>query len=142
MTAVLRERALPLLVNVRGAPPVAANEWRDVDGRRVVWLGPDECLVFDAVEANYAGAASATDVSANYVCFELAGEGALDVLATGCSLDLERMAPGSSAQTLLARAPAILLREEDCWAVLVRRSYGAYMYAWLEDALTNLPATR
>jgi len=141
--ADLSEPRLPPLVLVRGEPPagfpVEPNTVAELDDRRVLWLGPDEWLVLDGVEADYREAAAAVDVSAERVAFRLSGPGALEVLAQGCSLDLERFAPGSCAQTLLARAPITLLRDENGWTILVRRSYSNYARAWLDDALTAEP---
>ena len=128
-------------INVRAAfdlvpfvppPENAVAEW---DGRDVLWLGPDEWLVLGATEADFPNAAAAVDVSANRVAFELAGDDAADVLAQGCSLDLDRFEPGRCAQTLLARAQVILHRpERDCWLILVRPSFADYVRLWLEDA--------
>ena len=112
--AVLREPELPPQVGVRGEPPpgfpVEPNTTAEVDGRAVLWLGPDEWLVLGATEADFPDAAAAVDVSANRVAFELSGDDAADVLAQGCSLDLDRFEPGRCAQTLLARAQVILYR--------------------------------
>ena len=137
MTAVLSESVVDAQVSVRGpAPagfPVEANTTAEVDGRTVVWLGPDEWLVLGGCEADFADAAAVVDVSANRVVFELAGRGAAEVIATGCSVELE---PGRSAQTLLARAQVILLRPEpERWWILVRPSFARYVRTWLEDAL-------
>jgi len=142
VTAVLSERRLDAQVSVRGEPqpgfPVEPNTVAGVDGRTVLWQGPDEWLVLGGREQDFAGAAAAVDVSANRVCFELAGEEATEVLASGCSLDLDAFAPGSCAQTLLARAQVILLRPElERWWILVRPSFAPYLRAWLEDALAS-----
>ncbi len=105
------------------------------DGRTVLWLGPDEWLVLGGREEDYPDAAAVVDVSANRVAFELSGSGAADVLAAGCSVEVE---PGCCAQTLLARAQVILFRPEpDRWWILVRPSFAPYLRAWLQDALTT-----
>jgi sarcosine oxidase subunit gamma len=138
--ADLREPTLPRQVLLRGNPqpgfPVEPNRAVRLEGRSVLWLGPDEWLVFGGTEADYPDAAAAVDVSANRVAFELSGADARDVLAAGCSLDLERLAPGRCAQTLLAKAPIVLVRDDDdTWTVLVRPSFANYVRAWLLDAL-------
>ena len=138
--AVLRERELPPQVDVRGTPPPGfptdPNTTAEVDGRFVLWLGPDEWLVLGATEADFADSAAAVDVSASRVAFDLSGEDAADVLAQGCSLDLHPSAfpPGRCAQTLLARAQVILVRGGEAWTILVRPSFAGYLRAWLEDA--------
>jgi sarcosine oxidase subunit gamma len=138
--ADLREPTLPEQVLVRGDPqegfPVEPNTAAEVDGRLVLWLGPDEWLVVGGIEADFPAAAAAVDVSANRVAFELSGPDAPGVLAQGCSLDLEHVGPGRCAQTLLARAPIVLLHvDPETWAILVRPSYANYVRAWLTDAL-------
>jgi sarcosine oxidase subunit gamma len=140
VTAALSEPRIETQVSVRGAPqpgfPVEPNIVSDVNGKTVLWLGPDEWLVLGAREEDFPGAAATVDVSANRVHLELAGTGAAEVLATGCSLDLDALGPGRCAQTLLARAQVILLRPElERWWILVRPSFAPYLRAWLEDAL-------
>jgi sarcosine oxidase subunit gamma len=134
VTAVLRDVELAAQVLVRGEPPMEPNT---VLGD-ALWLGPDEWLVLGGREADFPHASAAVDVSANRVCLELAGPGAADVLAHGCSLDLHRSVfpPGRCAQTLVARAQAILWRvDEETFRLLVRPSFAGYLRAWLRDAL-------
>ena len=133
VTAVLREIEIDAQVSVRGEPPLAPNT---VAGD-AIWLGPDEWLVLGGREQDYADMPAAVDVSANRVCFELSGEGAEDVLARGCALDLHPSVfpPGRCAQTLVARAQVILYRTEaDAFRLLVRPSFADYLRAWLRDA--------
>lgn len=86
-----------------------------------LWLGPDEWLVVgaagtqagiaDELATALAGAdVSIVDVSANRAVLDLSGPGALDVLATGCPLDLHPRSwrPGMCAQTLFDRTPVLL----------------------------------
>lgn len=133
MTAVLREVELDAQVSVRGEPPMEPNT---VVGD-ALWLGPDEWLVLGGREEDYADQPAAVDVSANRSCLELSGEGAADVLARGCALDLHPSVfpPGRCAQTLVARAQVILYRpEEHTFRLLVRPSFADYLRAWLRDA--------
>jgi sarcosine oxidase subunit gamma len=140
--AALRPFDLGSQVDVRGeAPPgfpVEPNTTADLDGRLVLWLGPDEWLVIGGTEGDFPHAAASVDVSANRVAFALTGADAPEVLAQGCSLDLDPavFTAGRCAQTLLARAPVILVRpDDDTWLVLPRPSFAPYVRAWLEDAL-------
>jgi sarcosine oxidase subunit gamma len=134
VTAVLRDVELEAQVSLRGEPPLAPNT---VLGD-AIWLGPDEWLVLGGREADFPDAWAAVDVSANRVCFELAGPAAADVLARGCSLDLHAsvFTPGSCAQTLVARAQVILWRvDEETFRLLVRPSFAGYLRDWLRDAI-------
>ena len=147
--AVLTELLVESQVSIRGeAPagfPVEPNTTSTVAGKTVLWLGPDEWLVLGGREADHPQSAAAVDVSANRVILELTGADAADVLAQGCSLDLHPsvFAPGSCAQTLLARAQVILVRpDESRFLVLVRPSFAPYLRAWLEDAIEGATTLR
>ena len=133
MTAALREVELDAQVSLRGEPPMPPNT---VAGD-ALWLGPDEWLVLGGREEDYPDAWAAVDVSANRVCLELSGEGAAEVLARGCTLDLHlSVFPlGSCAQTLLARAQVILYRtDEHVFRLLARPSLADYLRVWFRDA--------
>ena len=89
------------------------------DGQgHVLWLGPDEWLVVAregapsdvaaAIEAALREAAAGAflttvDVSANRVGIEIAGPDALELLAAGCALDLERAPAGRRLRPDAAR---------------------------------------
>ena len=138
MTAVLSELELGAQVSVRGEPRAGFPTEPNTFAGDAIWLRPDEWLVLGGREEEYRDARAAVDVSANRVGFALAGPGAADVLARGCSLDLHPSVfpPGRCAQTLLARAQVILLRRtEHTFHLLVRPSFAPYLRAWLEDAL-------
>lgn len=149
MTAVLSEPLLETQVSVRGEAqpgfPVEPGTTAELDGRTVLWLGPDEWLVLGGREADYPAAAAAVDVSANRLVFELSGDDSAAVLAQGCSLDLDPSAfePGRSAQTLLARVEVILYRgEAERWWILVRPSFAPFLRAWLADAIDGAATSR
>ena len=139
-------------------PPTVPNTVTaatDGDGHWL-WLGPDEWLVvglegrgeevgpeIERVLHDAAGDAFLTtvDVSANRVGLEVAGPRTRDLLAFGCSLDLDDRAfpTGTCAQTNVARANVILWRREDeVWWLLVRPSFVGYLQAWLDDARAGL----
>lgn len=108
-----------------------------------LWLGPDEWLI--ASDADIAGPleealagqhCAVVDVSEARAVLELSGPGAVEVLASGCRLDLETLRPDTCAQTALARTHALLEpREGGVWRLYVGRSFVAYARAWLEDAI-------
>jgi sarcosine oxidase subunit gamma len=147
--ADLTELPVEAQVSIRGEPPagfpVEPNTTATVDGKTVLWLGPDEWLVLGGSERDHPQSAAAVDVSANRVILELTGADSVEVLAQGCSLDLHPsvFAPGSCAQTLLARAQVILVRpDESRFLVLVRPSFAPYLRAWLEDAIEGATTLR
>ena len=123
--------------------------------RHVLWLGPDEWLILGepgtapALEvalraAIGAGRGAVVDVSANRTTLSVSGPRARELLAFGCSLDLDqrRFKPGRCAQTMLARANVIIApvgpAEEPSFRILVRPSFAAYLAAWLTDAAAGL----
>jgi sarcosine oxidase subunit gamma len=136
--AVLGELKLLAQVSVRGAPqpgfPIEPNTVRG----DVLWLGPDEWLVLGGREQDYPDAAAAVDVSAARVVLTLEGDDVRDVLAQGCSLDLRPTSfePGRCAQTLVARAEAVIhCTGDDAFRLYVRPSLVPYLRAWLADAI-------
>jgi sarcosine oxidase subunit gamma len=141
VTVGLTEISFSAQVSVRGEAqpgfPVEPNTWTEISGRTVLWQGPDEWLVLEGREEDYPASGAAVDVSANRICFELAGPDAEEVLSAGCSLDLDASVfpSGRCAQTLLARAQVVLVRlESERWLILVRPSFAPYLREWLADA--------
>lgn len=123
--------------------------------RHVLWLGPNEWLVVGEPgtaqgletalrEAIGAGRGAVLDVSANRTTISVSGPRARDLLAFGCSIDLDErhFKPGMCAQTLLARANVIIVpvgpAVEPAFRLLVRPSFAAYLAAWLTDAAVGL----
>ena len=137
LTVRLREGHALLGVDLPG--PCAFTSGNGVD---VLWMGPDEYLVLAGpgrqaeLEAALRdeGAAAVTDVSAQRNVVRLTGSHAADVLAHGCSIDLEMSPPGTCVQTLLARTGIVLMVREDGFTILVRQSFSDYFKAWLADA--------
>jgi sarcosine oxidase subunit gamma len=114
--------------------------WGDRD---VLWLGPAEWLVVGAAgtepaiveeleDALRGRFASIVDVSASRLAFDLGD--ALDLLATGCPIDLDpgRWRPGMCAQTLFGAAQVLLHQLDDrTTRVFVRPSFAGYLVARL-----------
>ncbi|RZQ60070.1 sarcosine oxidase subunit gamma [Amycolatopsis suaedae] len=105
---------------------------------RILWLGPDEWLIVGA-EPGLAEElesaigeefATVTDVSAQRTTLRIPPE----LLSFGCALDLALLTEGRCAQTMLAKAPVVLYREDDRMTVLVRSSFARYLETWLRDA--------
>jgi sarcosine oxidase subunit gamma len=121
-----------------------------------IWLGPHEWLITSplrtpeemeselraAVDERTAGEGAVVDVSAQRTTLMLRGEHARDVLAAGCSLDLNPRAfgRGAAAQTLLAHAGVVLMALDHTgthYQIVVRSSFAGYLTAWLLDAATE-----
>ena len=129
-------RADPANLPFEPPDPNTASTWNEKD---VIWLGPDEWLVVGdpgtegSIERQLEGALadhhhSVVDVSANRIVFDLIE--ALDLLSSGCGLDLDprRWRPGMCAQTLFGGAQVILnQRDERTTRVFVRPSFANYL---------------
>jgi sarcosine oxidase subunit gamma len=142
---------LPFLaqVDVRCAPeaaerlglPLEPNTARALGEREALWLGPDEWLVVGpedgaaAIVAELEAALaeeprSVLDVSDARTVIELHAPDRLELLATGCGLDLDPRGgwvPGRVAQTLFARAQVLLHEREDSTRLFVRPSFAGYV---------------
>ncbi len=124
---------------------------RFVAGHRttIAMVGPDDWLVIGddpdagplvaALEAALSTRGAAVcDVSGTRVRFALTGRDALEALARGCSLDLERMEPGQCAATIVARAQAYLFVHADgVYELYPRRSFARYLEDWYRDLITR-----
>jgi sarcosine oxidase subunit gamma len=125
--------------------PNTATDWNGWD---VLWLGPDEWLVVGeaggeaTIERALADALGSThrsivDVSANRIAFDL--RDGLDLLSTGCGLDLDpsRWLPRMCAQTLFGRAQVILHQlDERTTRVFIRPSFAGYVLDRLGAAVS------
>jgi sarcosine oxidase, subunit gamma len=127
--------------------PAACSETGS-DATRVLWLGPDEFLVLTPAddardlprllrEAIGEEFGSVIDVSAQRTAVSLDGPLTREVLARGCSVDVDpRVSPaGLCVQTLIAQT-GVILRVFSATSVglLVRPSFAPYLADWLIDA--------
>ncbi|MDS0132118.1 MULTISPECIES: sarcosine oxidase subunit gamma family protein [unclassified Amycolatopsis] len=124
-----------------GVPLPGACTFTSGNGVEILWMGPDEYLVLaePGRQAELEAALSrecdaVVDVSAQRNVYRLTGSHAADVLAHGCSIDLEVSPPGTCVQTLFARTGIVLMVREDCYTILVRQSFSDYFRVWLADA--------
>ncbi len=156
-----RDRAF---VNVRGAAgetrlrravaQVAAVElppepgtWNQTDHSSAYWLGPDEWLLVvdgddglalegrlrDALDGRF----SAVDVTGAQIQLELSGPDVGKVLQKSSPYDFDprNFPPGRCAQTVFAKATALIAaREDGAFDIVFRRSYADYLMHWLDDA--------
>ncbi|MGW3958235.1 sarcosine oxidase subunit gamma [Amycolatopsis sp. NPDC005003] len=149
MTVDIAEEKLRTQLTVRlregesllGVPLPGPCTFTSGSGVDILWMGPDEYLVLAEpgrqaeLEAALSGECDAVvDVSAQRNVYRLSGSHATDVLAHGCSIDLEVSPPGTCVQTLLARTGIVLMVREEGYTILVRQSFSDYFTAWLADA--------
>lgn len=134
--------------------PTACGSVAAGQGLSVLWLSPDEFLVFaddqpaaeltsGLVEALDGEPGSATDLSANRTTFELAGPSARDVLEKGCALDLHprTFEIDTAYVTVIGSVPVVLWKvDDDRYRILPRSSFADFLGRWLLDAMAEFTA--
>ena len=113
------------------APPLRAVER---DGMSVLWLGPDEFLVFASSPPGIA-ADSIVDVSDRTIGMSVAGPHAALCLNAFCPLDLGAFPTSACTRTLFGKAEIVLWRRgETTFHIETARSLASYVGACLEEA--------
>lgn len=134
-------------------PTVPNTSTNAPGGVEVLHLGPDEWLVVtpagkgDGIGGKLTNAlaglnAAQTPVGDGRTVIRLSGRHARDVLAKGCTIDLQLTAfgPGQCAETVIARSGALVhcvapgRRKDDTFDIFVAASFAEYLWTWLEDA--------
>jgi sarcosine oxidase subunit gamma len=126
--------------------PGQANHVSQDKDLHALWVAPREWLLVSEVTANRDGLAARvaasggalSDLSHARTVLRLAAEPARDILAKGCPLDLRPASflPGHCAQSVLAGVGILLhhLADGAHMDIYTARSYGRFIYAWLDDA--------
>lgn len=139
---------------VLGCPlPAGVGAVGSGDELDVLWLGPDEFLVWgpdgsadpaaraaELAAAVGADRGQAVDVSANRTTLELTGPRASSVLAKSCALDLHPSAwpAGRAFATELGRVPVVIWRVgTQTFRILPRSSYAEHLVRWLLDGMSE-----
>jgi len=140
--------------SVLGQPLPTAPNTVSHGEHRVCWLGPDEWLLVTAagrtggIVAELARAldgqhAAVNDLSGAYAVYRIEGDAVCELLARGCTLDLDQtiFPSGSCAQSGLAKANVLLIRctGSNAFDIVVRRSFSDYVAAWLRQAGRDWP---
>ncbi len=105
-----------------------------VDG--IACLGPDEWLALlpagTVLENETGQLVSVVDVSCRAVGITVEGPGAVALVATGCPLDVERMAVGRATRTVFETVEIVLWRKAvDAFHIDVWRSFAPWLGAAL-----------
>lgn len=134
-------------IGATGLELTAINRAAEAGETIALWLGPGHWLIKgDDPAATLERAAAVTrssliDVSDSWCTISVTGKRSRDVLAKGCSLDLDPrvLAPGATAVTQFVRMRALIHCVDDTptYHVYVERSFAPYLWAWLVDAMTE-----
>lgn len=131
--------------------PKAARAWRR-RGTRLLPTGPGQWLAASdeldpaAIDAALAGALSETDatwvdLTHGRTVLAVEGEQAVEVLATGCPLDLDAAPADFAAASLLGPFSVVLHRAgKTRWELYVFSSLAGSCLEWLEEAAGPLRA--
>lgn len=127
--------------------PHEPGTWNHAGRSRAYWLGPDEWLLVveggDGLDVEgrlrhaLDGRFSVVDVTGAQVQLELSGPAVGKVLQKSSPYDFHprNFPPGRCAQTVFAKATALVAaREDGAFDIVFRRSYADYLMRWLADA--------
>ena len=121
----------------------------------IFWLGPYEWLFVSHDNSNCLDKfmlsecrkynMSWTDISDSRIVISLSGYEAQAVLEKGCPLDFHHdvFLVNSCAQSLIGQASVLIHRiscenvNESSWMIYTDLSYAAYLWAWLNDAVSE-----
>lgn len=108
----------------------------------IVCLGPDEWLMRTAAGASIPMGEglpfAITDISERALCFIIDGPRAVEVIMSGCPLDLDRFAVGRATRTIYETVEIILIREtEDRFHIEVWRSFAPWLWTALTTAASH-----
>ena len=138
--------------------PTEANTSSTSDKFTSIWLSPDEWMIvsnqstqknsnkhgleellFNNISKNNLG--SVTNVSDQFVLFEIEGKNIYELFASGCPFNFKNFKEkkGSTTQTLLNHTDVIIHHKDDNLVNLfVRRSFSEHLWAWLNDSASRL----
>lgn len=108
------------------------------EGGAAMWSGQGQYFVF--ADALPALKAAVTDQSDAWAVLALKGEGAGDVLARLCPLDLRAMDDDDVARSLLGHMSAMIIRRSDGYELMVFRSMAGTALHELEAAMRSVAA--
>jgi heterotetrameric sarcosine oxidase gamma subunit len=104
-----------------------------------IWLAPNRCLIVAEVSpAPAPDAPFVSDVTDGLAMFEIAGPRAADIIAMGCTIDQNALAPGRAAQTVLAGVKAILYGQGAAVRLHVERPLARFLLDWLRRAASAI----
>ena len=129
--------------------PTEANTSSSNEKFNALWLSPDEWLIyFDGDDSNKIfinlyneisklNYGSITDVSNQWVCFNLKGEKIYDLLSAGSPFNFNEFKNNKNkvAQTLLNHIDITMNKKQSNEIDLfVRRSFSEHLFSWMNDS--------
>ena len=138
--------------------PTKANTSSASDKLICIWLSPDEWMIisnekvqkdtnkYELQELLYnniskTNLGAVTDISDQFVLFELRGKNIFELFASGCPFNFNEFKEkkGTTTQTLLNHIDVIIYhKDQDLVNLFVRRSFSEHLLSWINDSASRL----
>ena len=139
-------------------PPTETNTSSGNDNLNIIWLSPDEWMVYSNKKINSANDnykleddlfneiskinyGSVTNVTDQWVMINLKGENVYDLLSTSCPFDFNKFKSnkGSVVQTIFNHIDVIIHHKNtNDLNLFVRRSFSQHLFSWMNDAASRM----
>ena len=134
-------------------PPTDPNTSSGNDNLNILWLSPDEWLLYSNNKADFHDSkelennlynsiskvkiGSVTNVSDHWVMINMKGEMIFDLLSSGCPFNFNKFksTKGAVTQTLINHIDVIIHNKNfNNLNIFVRRSFSNHLWSWLNDS--------
>ena len=134
-------------------PPSDPNSSSGNDSLNILWLSPDEWLIYsnNEIEQNYIyeledklynsisklKVGSVTNVSDHWIMLNLRGNKVFELLSTGCPFNFNKFkdTKGAVTQTLINHIDVIIHnKNNNNLNMFVRRSFSEHLMSWMNDS--------
>jgi len=138
-------------------PPTGANTSSSNDNISILWLSPDEWMVYSNNKVNLknnyeledelfntiskVNYSSVTNVTDHWVMINLKGDKVFELLSTGCPLNFNdfKNTKGAVVQTIFNHIDIIIHNKNiKDLNLFVRRSFSNHFWSWMKDGASRL----
>ena len=138
-------------------PPTAANTSSGNDNISILWLSPDEWMVYSNNKVNLknnyeledelfntiskVNYGSVTNVTDHWIMINLKGDKVFELLSAGCPLNFNNFknTKGAVVQTILNHIDIIIHNKNiKDLNLFVRRSFSNHLWSWMKDGASRL----
>ena len=134
-------------------PPTDPNTSSGNEKLNILWLSPDECMVYsnDKVNLNDSNTlednlfneiskvklGSVTNITDHWIMINIKGDKVFELLSAGCPFNFNNFknAKGTTTQTLLNHVDVIIHNKNiNDLNLFVRRSFSNHLWSWMNDS--------
>ena len=138
-------------------PPVDSNTSSGNDNLNILWLSPDEWMIYsnDKIALNDTNnledklfkeiskvkLGSVTNVTDHWIMINIKGDKVFDLLSAGCPFNFNnfKSSKGAVTQTLLNHIDVIIHNKNiNDLNLFVRRSFSNHLWSWINDSASRL----